>query len=156
MRAGMNAVLFCGTMLSVVIGLAAESVGPAAAKEPPDVRATTKSSNRASIMATKDWADGECTGVTRLSGLEGQPEIKLSEMFGAPARKETFLLRERQDEFHVTLQNHYPLSVAANAAVQLQEWTWEKNGCRLTIWLHKPAGSWVTLENIRYPGDAEF
>ena len=107
-------------------------------------------------MAAKDWAAGDCTDVTRLSGLDGQSDTELDRMFGAPARKETFRLGEKPDEFHVSLQNHYPLSVAGNAKVQVQEWTWENGKCRLTVWLHKPAANWVVLENLRYPSDAEF
>jgi hypothetical protein len=107
-------------------------------------------------MAARDWAAGDCTDVTRLSGLDGQSDTELDRMFGAPARKVTFRLGEKPDEFHVSLQNHYPLSVAGNAKVQVQEWTWENGKCRLTVWLHKPAANWVVLENLRYPSDAEF
>lgn len=106
-------------------------------------------------MATKDWAAGDCADVTRLSGLQGS-DSELARTLGEPTRKQTFRLGDKQDEFHITLQNHYPLSVPANASVEIQEWTWERANCRLTVWLHKPAAEWVALENIRYPAGAEF
>jgi hypothetical protein len=147
--------LFTGAVPVLLAALATGTTAPAAAQQRQGGPSKPKFSER-QIMATKDWAASDCTDVTKLTGLDGQTDAALGEMLGAPSRKDTFLLGERQDEFHVALQNHYPLTVAANAAVQLQEWTWEKGACRLTVWLHKPAASWVALENLRYPADAEF
>lgn len=155
MRPGAIKGLSFGAMLVAVIALPAGSVAPAFAQQRSESPSKPKFSER-QIMATKDWAAGDCADVTRLTGLEGKSDAELGQMLGAPARKDTFRLGEKQDEFHITLQNHYPLSVAANAAIQVQEWTWEAGTCRLTVWLHKPAASWVALENIRYPAGAEF
>jgi hypothetical protein len=155
MRLRATAGLSTGIGLAAAIVVAIGSIAPAPAQQRPGSPSKPKFSER-QIMATKDWANGDCTDVTRLTGIEGRSDAELSETFGAPARKETFRLGERQDEFHITLQNHYPLSVAANAKIELQEWTWEKGKCRLTVWLHKPAATWVAVENIRYPADAEF
>ena len=104
----------------------------------------------------KDWASGKCEGITRVDGLDGQTDSQIAKLLGEPERKETFRLSDRPDEFHITLQNHYPLSRAANRDVQMQEWTWTKGQCRLTVWLHKKNAVWVGLENIRYSTDAEF
>jgi hypothetical protein len=101
------------------------------------------------------WA-GDCVGVTRLSGLDGQSDAALAERFGAPWRKETFRLGDRQDEFHVAIENHYPMRVAGNADVLLQEWTWEHGKCRLVVWLHRPDAAWVAFDNLRYPVGTEF
>lgn len=110
---------------------------------------------RRSKMA-KDWASGKCEGITRVEGLDGQADSQIAKLLGEPERKETFRLGDRPDEFHITLQNHYPLKNAANRDVQMQEWTWTKGACRLTVWLHKKNADWVGLENIRYSTDAEF
>lgn len=104
----------------------------------------------------KDWATGKCEGVAHVDGLDGQSAAQIAKILGEPERKEKFRIGERPDEFHVSLQNHYPLTKAANAAVEVQEWTWTKGKCRLTAWLHMKRGDWVGLENIRYPTDAEF
>jgi hypothetical protein len=94
--------------------------------------------------------------VSRVAGLDGRTGAQVAEMLGAPERKETFRLGDRPDEFHITLQNHYPLTNAANRGVEIQEWTWTEGKCRLTLWLHRKGGDWVALENIRYATDAEF
>lgn len=104
----------------------------------------------------KDWASGKCDSTSRMAGLDGLSQAQLAALLGEPKRKETFRLGDRKGEFGITLQNHYPLSKAANAKVQLQEWTWETGKCKLTVWLHKPAADWASLENLRYPADAEF
>jgi hypothetical protein len=155
MRSRALVALFSGVVSAAVVAFAAGSVAPASAQQGPGGATKPKYSGR-QVMAARDWAAGDCTDVTRLSGLDGQSDTELDRMFGAPARKEAFRLGEKPDEFHVSLQNHYPLSVAANAKVQVQEWTWENGKCRLTVWLHKPAATWVVLENLRYPSDAEF
>ena len=76
--------------------------------------------------------------------------------FGTPLSKESFRLEERVDEFHIALQNTYPMTEPKNASVQLQELTWANADCRLTIWFHLRDGTWRSFENLRWPRDAEF
>jgi hypothetical protein len=139
------------TLLAAALVLA---VGFACSPQQSNARATARD-NKEQVVPAEDWAS-HCTSLTQLPGLNGQPDIRLSQTLGTPNRKETFLLGERQGEFHVTLQNHYPLTVAANAKVELQEWTWESGTCRLTVWLHKPDTTWIAFENMKYPATAEF
>jgi hypothetical protein len=127
----------------------------AAAQRRTDGQAGLRKQERRFSMA-KDWASEGCEGVTKVSGLDGQSAERIAKLLGEPERKETFRLGERPDEFHVMLQNHYPLTKTANAMVEIQEWTWSKGDCRLTLWLHKKGTDWVGLENVRYPADAEF
>ena len=103
-----------------------------------------------------DWATGKCDGITRVEGLNGQTDARITEALGEPERKEIFRLGERPDEFHISLQNHYPLKNTLNLNVEVQEWTWTKGPCRLTVWLHRKNGNWTGFENIRYPTAAEF
>jgi hypothetical protein len=135
-------------LFPIALSLVAGSTTLVSAQQPAE--------NGEPIMAVNDWTAGHCAGSTQLSGLDGRADTELDRMFGAPSRKETFRLGDRQGEFHVSLQNHYPLTVTNNAEVLLQEWTWERGKCRLTIWLHKPGPAWITLENLRYPVGAEF
>ncbi|HET9902599.1 MAG TPA: hypothetical protein VFQ27_02720 [Xanthobacteraceae bacterium] len=104
----------------------------------------------------KDWASGNCDGVSRVAGLDGRTAAQVAQMLGEPQNRETFRLGDRPDEFHITLQNHYPLHNPANRNVEIQEWTWAEGRCKLTVWLHRKGGEWVALENIRYAADAEF
>jgi hypothetical protein len=127
----------------------------AAAQQQHAASSTSGNKQRRSTMA-KDWASGKCDGVSRVDGLDGQTDAQIAQTLGEPQRKETFRLGDRPDEFHITLQNHYPLRNAANRDVQIQEWTWTEGKCRLTLWLHQKGGGWVALENIRYATDADF
>ena len=54
------------------------------------------------------------------------------------------------------LQNAYPLTDSANASVEIQEWTWERDPCRLTVWFHQVDGAWEVLENVRWHRDTEL
>jgi hypothetical protein len=117
---------------------------------------TRNNSNERQIVMAKDWASGKCVGTERLAGLDGKTAKELEVTLGEPTRKSSFRMSEKQDEFHITLQNHYPLKKRQNAKIEIQEWTWEVRDCRLTVWLHKPDADWLALENLRYNAETEF
>jgi hypothetical protein len=156
--------LAVGRAALAVLSLALALAGPGVAWEPAgaatvqlrnDDRSALDNQGRRSKMAA-DWASGPCDGVTRVDGLVGRTDAQIVETLGEPERRETFRLGERPDEFHISLQNFYPLSEPANAKVQVQELTWTKGKCRLTVWLHNKGGNWVGLDSIRYSTEAEF
>lgn len=70
--------------------------------------------------------------------------------------QESLRLEERVAEFHIALQNTYPMTEPQNARVQIQELTWVNADCRLTLWFHLRDGAWQAFENLRWPRDAEF
>lgn len=104
----------------------------------------------------KSWAESPCTGIKRLAEYDGLTERDLEAKLGAPRAKESYLREERQDEFHVVLENVYPLKKAENRKVPLQEWTWREKDCQLTVWLHQEGGVWKSFLNSRYSATADF
>lgn len=103
-----------------------------------------------------DWARGGCESPDSLPDLNGLTPDALTERFGPPTQRESFALGDRPDEFRIRLQNTYPLTDSGNATVEIQEWTWERDPCRLTVWFHRVDGAWQVLENLRWHRDAEF
>ena len=103
-----------------------------------------------------DWAGDGCDHADRLSNLAALSTDQVEQRLGPPLRRESFRLGERQDEFHIGLQNTYPLAKPENAEVELQEWTWTAEDCRLTVWFHRVDGNWKTFENLRWHRTAEF
>jgi len=97
-----------------------------------------------------DWSGGSCDTVNRLPELLGLGVAELVKRLGPPEHKELFRLSERQDEFHIELQNTYPLTVPENANLELQEWSWSQGDCRLTVWLHRVEGAWRSFDNVRW------
>jgi hypothetical protein len=89
-----------------------------------------------------------------MSELHGLTAAKLVEKLGEPASKESFRVGERQDEFHVQIQNTYRLPEAAQVVVQ--EWTWLDGTCMLTVWLHDTPEGWAAFASLRWPKGAEF
>ena len=114
------------------------------------------SPENAPARATSSWAERECTTSSSFPALVGRTAPELHEALGPPSRSEGFSLAERDDEFHIALQNTYPLSNPANASVRLEEQSWEHDNCRLTVWLHQVHGVWRALEVLRWPADADF
>jgi len=103
-----------------------------------------------------DWSGGSCDTVSRLPKLLELGVVELDRRLGPPERKESFRLGERQHEFHIALQNTYPLTVPENANLVLQEWSWSQGDCRLTVWLHRVEGAWRSFENLRWHRATEF
>ena len=108
------------------------------------------------IVLARAWSDGSCEGQRHLAGLDDRKAEALRAELGDPARDETFHIADRRDAFHALLQEAYPQEVAANAAVEVREWTFTSGGCRLTVWLHRRDSGWRSFENIRYPAGAVF
>lgn len=104
----------------------------------------------------KSWSAGSCTGIDHLKELDGLTGEKLEETLGTAGKKDSFLRGERQEEFHVLLENTYPLKKEGNAEVPLREWTWTEGKCKLTVWLHQVNGQWTAFENSRYSATAQF
>lgn len=104
----------------------------------------------------KTWTTSPCTGIVHLPEFDGLASAELEAQLGVPRKKESFLRSERQDEFHVLLENVYPMKKAENREVPLQEWTWTEKDCQLTVWLHKVNGSWTSFVNSRYSAKADF
>lgn len=102
------------------------------------------------------WAKKPCTRPETLPGLSGQSEADVEKLLGTPDQKDAFSMGERTDEFHITLQNTYPLANAANKQVAIREMTWKRGACKLTVWLHQAETGWRVFENSRYPATAEF
>jgi len=99
------------------------------------------------------WAEA-CEAPMQVDQLHGLDGATLAARLGEPERKETFRVGERQDEFHVQIQNTYPLP--ASADVEIQEWTWAAGDCRLTVWLHAAGDAWTSFGSLRWPKGAEF
>lgn len=107
-------------------------------------------------LANDGWAKKPCTRPEALPGLAGRSEGEVEKLLGAPDQKHAFLMGERTDEFHITLQNTYPLTKAANRQVAVREMTWKRGACKLTVWLHEADKTWRVFENSRYSATAEF
>lgn len=103
-----------------------------------------------------DWSGGSCDTVSRLPGFPELGVAELERRLGPPERKESFRLEERQHEFHIALQNTYPLTVPENANLELQEWSWSQGDCRLTVWLHRIEGEWRSFEHLRWHWATDF
>ena len=102
------------------------------------------------------WAKKPCTRPETLPDLSGRSEADVEKLLGTPDQKDAFLMEERTDEFHITLQNTYPLTKAANKQVAIREMTWKRDACKLTVWLHQAETGWRVFENSRYSATAEF
>jgi hypothetical protein len=102
------------------------------------------------------WLQAACKEVTKAPRLRGRAEADVEKGLGPPARRETFRMAERQDEFRIELQNTYPLSDPKNRDVAIREWTWDRPGCHLTVWLHEVGGAWSVLDAVVWPEGTEF
>src|SRR5262249_29525094 len=75
-------------------------------------------------QSKKTWVKEPCTGIAHLAEFNNLSADDLEAQLGAPKKKESFRRGERQDEFHILLENTYPVKKAENKEVPLQEWTW--------------------------------
>ena len=122
-------------------------------------RAVTHAESQDSLMQDSlmvDWADGGCDEVRELPDLAELTTEVVTRRLGEPMQQESFRMGERPDEFHIALQNTYPLNERDNADVEVMEWTWETGDCRLTVWFHQVEASWQSLSNLRWHRDTEF
>lgn len=85
----------------------------------------------------------------------GLSEAEIKEKIGKAKQSEDFRLADRQDEFHIELQNTYPIE--SNADLQIREMTWEQdNECNLTLWFHQKQNRWVVFESVLWDKTLEF
>lgn len=119
-------------------------------------KAVSTMNNSDNDLANNAWAKQACTRPEALAGLAGRSEAELEKLLGAADQKDAFLMGERTDEFHITLQNTYPLTKASNKQVAVHELTWKRGSCKLTVWLHQIEKEWRVFENSRYSATAEF
>jgi hypothetical protein len=83
-----------------------------------------------------------------------QPQLRAR--FGPPTTKEAYRVVERQGEFYSLVEEIYPTTDPKNLDVPIEEWTWEKKDCRLTVWFHRPDGTWRALGDLLWHYGDEF
>jgi hypothetical protein len=107
-------------------------------------------------VALLDWQSPACTSAEKIIGLDGLTDTTLAAKLGAVHEVATFAMADKQDEFHIGLQNKYPLTKKTNAAIQIREMTWLGKTCKLTVWLDQQDNVWHAFDNLRYSTDTEF
>ena len=65
-------------------------------------------------------------------------------------------MEDRQGEFYGPIANTYPTTDPKNRDIPIEEWTWTAGNCRLSVWFHRPKGTWEVLENFFWHKDAAF
>lgn len=88
--------------------------------------------------------------------LKGLAEEEVRARFGSPARRESFRVEERGGEFYVGIQHAYPTTERKNRDVPIEEWTWTSGDCILTVWFHRPKGTWEVLDDVYWHEDTAF
>jgi hypothetical protein len=106
--------------------------------------------------ATPDWAKWTCDATGRIDLLDGKTIEELQIEFGPASIAAEFPLSERQDEFHISLQNKYPLSKSGNEKTLVKEMTWTGPACKITVWLDQQDGKWRTFDSLIYSVNSEF
>ena len=129
----------------------AESTPTRAADEAPAARPPP-----AQRADTIEWAYEPCDAPDEVPHFDGMTETEVTRLLGPPTHKDAFNMRDRPDEFHVELQNVYPLSNPANANVEIRESTWHAGECRLTVWFHRADGEWTALQNVRWDRNTDY
>lgn len=94
--------------------------------------------------------------VEEVATLHGQTDSAIFGKLGAPSYEHKFTMDEMLGEFQIELYNTYPPDSPNNPNVEIRECTWEYSRHRLTIWFHKPNGSWVVLDTCRYQNGVVF
>jgi hypothetical protein len=92
----------------------------------------------------------------KLPSLHGQSRAQVVSKLGEPQRVDRFPMSQAVGEFRVKLQNTYPLSNPANAAIAIEEMTWPDGDYWITLWLHQVNGQWVVLDSCRWHKDLVF
>jgi len=113
-------------------------------------------SNDSERSGSHEWHSMGCKEVSRLSMFIDLGVAEIKERLGLPERKESFQMGKYQDEFHIALQNTYPLTIPENMHVNIQEWNWKKGECCLTLWLHKVDDEWRSFETLLWHKDTDF
>ena len=87
--------------------------------------------------------------------LAGTPRERVGARFGPPAERESHRADDVGGEFYVAIEQTYPSSDPKND-VPIEEWTWRSGDCRLTVWFHKPKGTWEVLDDVFYDYRTQF
>lgn len=106
--------------------------------------------------ARPDWSALICDAPRPLADVHDLTEAGLETRFGPAEAQEVFALGDRQDEFHISLQNKYPLADKQNARVQIKEMTWTGPACKITVWLDQQGDGWRTFDSLIYSKESEF
>ena len=67
----------------------------------------------------------------------GHHAIILERLFGKADDKQTYQIKDVEDEFRIELLNIYPPTNPENLEVRIWERTWNEGSCRTTVWFHK-------------------
>ncbi|MDA7906688.1 hypothetical protein OAU26_06265 [Mariniblastus sp.] len=94
--------------------------------------------------------------VTKVPKLHGKTDAAVLGTLGKPNQKYEFTMDDAVGEFRIELYNTYPPGAPNNKNVEIREWTWVYRHHRLTLWLHKPNGSWVVLDTCQYKNGIAF
>lgn len=98
-----------------------------------------------------------CTGgVVPSVGIHGWTQSQVRARFGPPAKQESFRAPERQGEFYVGIENLYPSTDPKSFEVPIEEWTWTSGDCILTVWFHRPDGTWRAFDDVVWHKDDDF
>lgn len=98
-----------------------------------------------------------CTGeYERTLKLHSWTQPQLQARFGPPTKKEAYRVVERQGEFYGLVEEIYPTTDPKNLDVPIEEWTWRKGDCLLTVWFHRTDGTWRALGDVLYHYADEF
>lgn len=102
----------------------------------------------------RSWTEMGCERPEAVSAFVGHPIKTASAELGDPISRERFGLADGMNEFRIELRNVLPLP--ANSATQVEERTWAKGDCRLTLWSVERDGDWRVIHAMRWPAGAEF
>lgn len=98
-----------------------------------------------------------CTETTGQSlKLKGLDQNQVQQRFGLPADRESYRAIERGGEFYGAIEHAYPSRDPDNRDVPIEEWTYKSKDCFLTIWFHRPEGTWETLDDYFWHKDTAF
>jgi hypothetical protein len=123
---------------------------------PPAAVPVATIQERAMASDLADLLSSPCSTTRRTPGVNGLDADAVLARFGEPRRRERFRLGDRDDEFRIGLRNVFPSGKPGSDETQIEEWTWERAGCRLTVWLHLQGKSRAVVDHLIYPADAEF
>src|SRR3989304_2733899 len=83
------------------------------------------------------WDASSCEVLEKVPRFLDKTATEVPSDLGEPAKKDSFKLGERQDEFRIELQNTYPLTNPENRDVQGRGGTWGEEDGNLTLWFHQ-------------------
>ena len=97
-----------------------------------------------------------CDGPDVEFKLSGLAQERVLSRFGPPTEREAYRAGDVGGEFYIAVEHTYPSVDPKNRDVPIEEWTWHSGDCRLTVWFHKPGGSWEVLDDAYYDRRTQF